>query len=388
MKSIIGQTARGEYFFPRQNITNEIWSKLDSGSNLLLVAPRRVGKTSILFDLHDHPHEGCIVVYYTSESVNDQNEFYKKLFGHILEAIGGKKKFSSKVGEFLKAQASRIESVGLKNAELKLGEIKISYLNETIKLLDSLELKEEKLIVLIDEFAQTVENIIKDYDEKSAKHFLQTMREIRQSPKLYGKIQFVYAGSIGLENIAHVINGSNLINDLTLITVPALTKAESLEMTELLLEDSKLKFDDESFDYFLGLIEWFIPFHFQILLDEIGKIKTGAGKMITKTDVDSAVKNILKQRAYFEYWFERLRKAYEGNDFKFLKELLNFISLNQSVTSPEIVNMAIGYDLQDTYKTLVNILVHDGYINNADDESRYRFNSPLLKKWWCTNVAK
>ena len=50
MKTIIGQAARGEDFFPRYKITEEIWNKLEAGSNLLFVAPRRVGKSSILFD--------------------------------------------------------------------------------------------------------------------------------------------------------------------------------------------------------------------------------------------------------------------------------------------------------------------------------------------------
>jgi len=77
MKIVIGQATRGEDFFPRPKITNEIWAKLEAGSNVLLVAPRRIGKSSILFDLLDNPKEGYIVIYYTSESVNNHNEFYK-----------------------------------------------------------------------------------------------------------------------------------------------------------------------------------------------------------------------------------------------------------------------------------------------------------------------
>ncbi|MDP2209857.1 MAG: ATP-binding protein, partial [Bacteroidota bacterium] len=79
-KPSIGQVARGDNFFPRPRITIEIWQKLDSGSNLLLVAPRRVGKSSILFNLLDVTRENNIVIYYVSESVNNENEFYHKLF--------------------------------------------------------------------------------------------------------------------------------------------------------------------------------------------------------------------------------------------------------------------------------------------------------------------
>ena len=99
-KTIIGQVARGDDYFPRPQITDEIWKKLESGSNLLLVAPRRVGKTSILYNLLDKPKKNNIVIYYTSESVNNENEFYKKLFNHIVEELNIINKYSAKGKNF------------------------------------------------------------------------------------------------------------------------------------------------------------------------------------------------------------------------------------------------------------------------------------------------
>ena len=87
IKTIIGQVARGENYFPRQNITDHIWDKLDSGSSLLLVAPRRVGKSSILNQLLDNPRKNYIVIYFISESVNNENEFYKKLYHHLVDKL-------------------------------------------------------------------------------------------------------------------------------------------------------------------------------------------------------------------------------------------------------------------------------------------------------------
>ena len=84
---VIGQAARGEDYLPRTTITDEIYRKLESDANLLLVAPRRVGKSSILFYLYDNPKENLLISYYISESVNNENEFYKKLFHHILEKM-------------------------------------------------------------------------------------------------------------------------------------------------------------------------------------------------------------------------------------------------------------------------------------------------------------
>ncbi|MEN6623631.1 MAG: hypothetical protein ABFD50_19055 [Smithella sp.] len=57
LNTVIGQVARGKKYLPRTGITNEIWRKLADGSNLLLVAPRRVGKSSILLYLLTIPKQ-------------------------------------------------------------------------------------------------------------------------------------------------------------------------------------------------------------------------------------------------------------------------------------------------------------------------------------------
>ncbi|MDP3683266.1 MAG: ATP-binding protein, partial [Ignavibacteria bacterium] len=158
MKIIIGQAARGEDFFPRPKISDEIWRKIESGSNILLVAPRRVGKSSLLFDLFENPKPGYLVVYYTSESVNNINEFYKKLFYKINEILGITKKYKYKIEGFTKELFSRIDALSVKDLAITLGENKISYLTELTKMLANLELENERLIILVDEFAQTVEN--------------------------------------------------------------------------------------------------------------------------------------------------------------------------------------------------------------------------------------
>jgi ribulose bisphosphate carboxylase small subunit len=49
-------------------------------------------------------------------------------------------------------------------------------------------------------------------------------------------------------------------------------------------------------------------------------------------------------------------------------------------------NIATKYGVEDITNQ-INILVHDGYITKADDDSYYRFNSPLLQQWWLINIV-
>jgi uncharacterized protein len=384
---VIGQAARGEKYLPRTGITDEIWRKLEDGSNLLLVAPRRVGKSSILLHLLDNPKRKLLIAYYISESVNNENEFYKKLFHHILENMTTLKRYVAIGKTLAKEFPSCVESVGPEGIKFRTGN-SVDYCNELRKLMQKAVLNDEKIIVLIDEFASTVENILQDEGERAAIHFLETKRSIRQDPAMLNKLQFIYAGSIGLENIVGKMNHVNLVADLAPITVPPLTKKEAKSLINRIFDGSGITLEESAFEYLLDITEWWIPYYFQIVLDESYKTIMEQGSIIiTKDDINAGIKNALKQRIYFEHWFARLRKAYKGNDFSFVKELLNVISEKKKVPSSEVFDCAIKYGLSDSYTDLVNALKHDGYINNNDNPQEYRFNSSLLREWWHSNVA-
>ncbi len=388
MKTIIGQAARGNDFFPRKQITEEIWTKLEAGSNLLLVAPRRVGKSSILFDLLDNPKEGYLVIYYTSESVNDINEFYRKLFNHIIDELDLVQKNLTKAKGLTNKFLSRIKAISLKDLGLTFGDSQISYIDELNKLLDNINLKQDRFVILIDEFAETVQNILRDHNKQKAINFIQTNREIRQSPNIYKRIQFVYAGSIGLENVVSSMDSMNSINDLVPIKIRPLNLKEAKNLTDKIINNNDITFEQDAFNYLVNKIEWLIPFFFQIILDEIDKILyNNKSKVINRATIDDAILTALKHRNYFENWFTRLRMAYKGEEFAFVKEVLNSISNNLSIKSIEITDLAIKYKIEETYRSMLNALIHDGYINNEGDPKVYRFNSPLLKEWWYCNVA-
>ncbi|MEE9913785.1 MAG: ATP-binding protein [Deltaproteobacteria bacterium] len=385
--TVIGQAARGDKYFQRTNITNEIWRKLKDGSNLLLVAPRRVGKSSILLYLFDNPEDKLLITYYTSESVNNENEFYKKLFHHIIGEMTSLQRYKAIVKTLAKAFPACVDSIGPEGIKFKSGN-SVDYCEELRKLMQKTIPTGEKIIVLIDEFASTVENITQDEDDAAAIHFLETKRSIRQDPAMHNKLQFIYAGSIGLENIVGKMNQINLINDLAPIAVPPLTKTEARNLIDKIFDGSGITLSEGAFEYLLDVIEWWIPFYFQIILDESYKIVTERGSaIITKDDIQAAVKNALKQRIYFENWFVRLRKAYKANDFSFVKEVLNVISEEKKVPSSRVFDCAVKYGLEHSYTDLVNTLKHDGYINNNDNPKEYRFNSSLLREWWWANVA-
>ena len=49
MKNCVGQAVRGNNFWNREDELEDIWEKVSAGSNILLSAPRRVGKHQLCF---------------------------------------------------------------------------------------------------------------------------------------------------------------------------------------------------------------------------------------------------------------------------------------------------------------------------------------------------
>jgi hypothetical protein len=394
IKNIAGQPVRKENFFERPALIRQFKNKIDSGSSILISAPRRVGKTSLMLHVHDKGMEGLYFIYLITESVNSENEYFKRILNKIFdtEFLTPMQKISKKTYQSIKDRMERIREIG-KTIKFDKESKRIFY-DEFIDIIRSIELEGRRIIFMIDEFSQTIENIIEDEGERSAIHFLQTNRELRQDPEINQKIQFVYAGSIGLENIVSRLNAVNLVNDLAPLKVTPLNHEEAHQLMQELTENKPFDLSKPNRDYILNEIQWNIPFYFQLavmeisnlLLDDEGENKSGK-KRVTKKVIDHAFSRMLEQRNHFEHWEKRLRKAFKKEDYNFSKEVLNLISDKENIESVEIMNLAQKFNIPGSYKDIVNSLVYDGYINNNDDPRIYRFNSPLLKMWWWKNVA-
>jgi hypothetical protein len=236
---------------------------------------------------------------------------------------------------------------------------------------------------MMDEFALTIENIIKYEGVKNAQSLLKIHRELRQDSILLNKVTFIYAGSIGLESVASKMDSIGLINDLSSIKILPLKFDDAKEFAKTLATSNSIEIQENEIEYLLQKLEWLIPFYIQLIMNELRKVKA----LITPQIIDDAFDAILDNRNHFDHWHVRL-KSLADNEYRFSKELLNTISENMTIQSNEAINIASKYSLNDDEaKEIIHSLVYDGYINNNDNAKEYRFNSPILRMWWYKNVA-
>ena len=71
MECVVGAPVSGDNLFGRENELNHIWERLENGDHVLMTAPRRVGKTSLMMELKRQPQPGWTVVYVDVEARED-----------------------------------------------------------------------------------------------------------------------------------------------------------------------------------------------------------------------------------------------------------------------------------------------------------------------------
>ncbi|MEI7583684.1 hypothetical protein [Runella sp.] len=392
MKLSIGKTATGDNFFLRDDIVDEIYEALEEGQNLLLSAPRRVGKTSIIHYIKDNPADEYYCVYVDTEDVSDSQTFFKVLLKAIFD-IENKNRFLKtieKAGKKIKGFLSSIDNVEVGGVKIDFNEKadeKLDYYEKFKDFLEKADLDNRKILLMIDEFPVTIEHIRDEQGEQAARNFLKQNRAIRQNDKYNQKIKFIYTGSIGLLSVVKKLNATADVNDIQTYKLRPLSLKDALELAKTLLENYQIEASNEVLTYLLKeKIEWLIPFHIQLAIKEIRDLHRIDAREVNRAFIDQAFNElVLNGSIYLEHYRGRLSQVFNRNELALVHELLKKLAEYQSVAELELYDLAVKHRLEESFKNILLTLEYDGYIAETN-EKQWRFYSPILKKWWSKNV--
>jgi hypothetical protein len=335
--------------------------------------------------MRDNLIDGNRYVYVDTESIDSEEGFYKKILKEILKQPD----IEPVAVKFLKAAgavARKIKSLKLVELEIDLQEGKegVSFHEDLVHFLTGIQLEEnQKLVLLIDEFPQTILNILDRDGAEAAVRFLQSNRALRLNPDILDKVRFIYTGSIGLNHTVAAIDSTAFINDLNTIEIEPLSKAEAGQLLIELLNNRNIKITSATGEYLLIKLEWLIPFHIQLLVQELVKLAP-IDRSLDPHDVDRAIEEIISTRNenHFAHYYSRLKVQFKGQELKYVREILKIMAEAGAIGRVRLLDEAVVFDVLDRYRKIIEILVYDGYINNVGDREIYRFNSPVVRMWW------
>ena len=348
MRNIVGSVVRGDDFFERPKTIKKLWQAIDNGEHILLSAPRRSGRTSLLRHLCENPKENFSLVYVDVSSVDRRNSFYER----CLNAIS-----------------------------FKSTQTPDNYRKEFIHALQTIKNKQQ-LVFIIDEFPQAILNIHQTRGGANTIQFLQRLKDIRQDPA-FNHIQFIFVGSPSLTPLRTELNLTNISNDLLTIDIPPLTKKEATLFIQQLSVNVNVQMTTVQIEYLLEKIRWLIPFHLQLFFREIAIIAIDEDiTTITNNEIDNAFLQLLniRHQDVFENWYSSIKNLFGEQTYNFVKQLLDVLSNQAKIALNTIVALAQRCAVEEQYPSILRVLTHEGFINNQDDS--YSFNSGLFKIWW------
>lgn len=378
IKPSLGNAARGEAFYPRDREVKRIFRVLDTNASIYLSAPRRVGKTSILQHLEDLEEDnGYYFIYTITESVDSINDFFKVLYETMLKSKAIKrlaKRYKS-LGGFIDNVAKRIDSIG----DLKIKEHQEQdYRGQFMALLDNIERGVGRVVIMVDEFPQTLHNIHKKDGAGEARKLLQLVREARHYKLAEENVSFIYTGSISLFPMVGKIGSLTDVNDLQPIEVEPLARAEAADLIMRLCNRGKVTITTQAINYLLDTIRCFIPFHIQLISYELQDLYTD--KDLAEADVQTAIDKTIdaKNKARFEPYFSRLEGLLEVNEYAFAMEVLSHVARQDSIDEATLFDKAVKHEVNNQ-KDIIDMLCEDGYLYKSG--SNFIYTSPILQLW-------
>jgi len=371
IKNTTGSPVEGKDFFGRAKEIEEVIERLEDGNNIILAAPRRVGKTSFVRKLK----AVMIKKGWQSFEIDLQKApselHFMRLF---LKEVKGEKWFEKLFSEGIK--------LSFKDFTLEINKQRNDFYQKIDAVLDH----KEKTLIIFDEFIIFLDDVLRkkgtENEFENVIYFLNWLRGLRLVSG--SKIRWIFCSSISIDSYLRKHELLKRNNDLVRYNKIGELKNKEPQLLVKALADSKgIKISDEHAMYILEKIGWKLPYFIQLLFSKIYDLIRD-GQVLSNETIDEAYKNLLKEETYFDTWTERL--SYYEDDKRFAKLILKELSKSEGGKEKSFLEDLVYAELSNKEKTdeilhcLLNQLETDGYI--MKDHSKYIFRSPLLRDYW------
>lgn len=394
IRNIVGPPARGDDFFDREELVALLWNRVEAG-NVLLAAPRRFGKTSLMYRLIDQPNAGWKPIHVDAESIREPVNFVIAL----LDALMGdhqirKALISGWKGscQWLRGVLQDIEVTGPWDVGVKIG-LKESmgphWQERGEALLRAVRGTDKKLLIIIDELPVMLhlfaDNGVSDADTRA---FLYWFRKLRTDPEVgLTNCRFLVGGSIGIEHRLSQLGAVDSFNDFERVTLNELRTERAAEFLRRLLESRGVTMSAAAQRAVLDLVGAPIPYFIQVFVSEIATETANGAVRLGPQRLDEIYRDRVlgaSCKSYFQHYYDRLRH-YDKRQEQAAKAMLKALALAhpQPIPRDQLRVLAQPAGLtEDEFSQLVADLENDFYIRCQPEANGYLFASKILCDWW------
>ncbi len=383
----IGPPVTGEDFFDREELLNQMWEVLGKGS-ILLTAPRRVGKTSLVLRMRESPRNGFQVVYVTVEDLSSSDQLATEL---VIKASEARKDDHSILKKMLYTFVSNIEEMEIWQIRLKLREQlkrdwQVSGRNALLDMLNP----DVRLVLVIDELPLMILNMRRKGGkgiDQEAVELLGWLRKLRQDPDTGKNLAMVITGSIGIEKVVSHLKASVAINDLHRKEVGPFDPVTAQHFAERLFASRNVEVDEATMEALVSETGTYIPIFIQIMVqaisNEIRSRRVAATPDLVRWCYEERVHGP-EYRHHFEDYYERLDRHYTPDESRAAKRILRELALTDEGLSKSAVQALYVHELGPNadlgaLDLLITALENDFYMERGE---KVRFKNKWLRDWW------
>jgi len=310
---VYGTVVSGKHFFDRKEETSRIVKTLSGGNNMVLYAPRRFGKTSLIYKaMAELEKKGHICVYFDFMPVYSADSFVRAYSKALADKQNNLSNFAKTFSTLIKGLRPVIsfnkEGLPEFSVNFESKNIDETAISSLLDITETLSAKGKRTLVFFDEFQEVVK--LKGLKFEAL---------LRSKTQRQSKTNYLFFGS-KTHLISDMFNNKKraFYNAAMQMSIGALPENETIEYLQRNLAKNKLA--DNLAKY---LIEkaGAIPHYIQMLAGEIWQCCIGNKSVITKNIIDDCAAKIVELKS--DYYMELFDRQSQSK-----KQLLWAISKN------------------------------------------------------------
>lgn len=390
MRNIVGKPVYGDDFVGREADLDQIQALLES-DNILLLAPRRVGKTSLMAALQDRGPAKHIATLDVSGTVTEVD--FVRILARAIEQSSPPDTLTGALRRRLAPYLERVESAGAFGVEVAIRSVPESEWQAAgDAVLDALAAMDTKVLILIDELPVLLLHLLqREGGELRVSQLLGWLRQARLDRRL-GRVRWLLAGSVGLDTVAIRLGITASVNDLVTHRLGAFDLPAAQVLLDGLATSHRVALPHDARDYMLERVGWLLPHHVQILFYEI---RTRQGDApVTRIAVDEAWSRLLdsSHEVSFHHWRSRLDTEIGPIHAEHARAVLDICAEDPAGAPRSALAALLAARISDPnerdklWAWLSHLLEVDGYV--VAERDRLRFRSPLLRDAWLAPLRR
>jgi uncharacterized protein len=391
-RSLVGQIPEPDELHGREDFIEHLWHLLE-GNNILLLAPRRFGKSGVMRHIFLRPRSGFLPLSFELEDVDSPEEFVWRVTKELLAQdkfrtlLSHAKKLPSNMMQWVKHNFDEAEFEGAK-VKFK-AEIQKDWRETAKRMLTELEKAEQTVIFLFDELPAMLDRIIEKNGESVARDFLAWFRTIRLEQKdVLRRHRFIVAGSVGIDQILRKLGATDKLVDFARLTVEPLEDSVAGKLAENLAGSFFINWNPQLASKMFELIGAPVPYFIHIFFSQLGQMPAAQRTGLTPEQLERIYRERVLGptcRHYFDHYQSRL-KRYGKNGAKAAFAILRAVAGQGRISRPalyDIYRKARGKGAgEQEFDELMADLEYDWYLRLDPDTNEFYFRLKVMQDWW------